>query len=58
VRAGDVYRVGEAVMQVGQPRQQCFKLAARRGVAELVPGVQESGLPGFYFRVLEKGPDR
>ena len=42
-------------MQVSQPRQPCFKLAARHGVKELALWVQETGKTGFYFRVLEEG---
>lgn len=55
VRIGDVYRVGEAVVQVSQPRQPCFKLAARHGVKELAAWVQETGFTGFYFRCLKPG---
>ena len=59
VCVGDVFRVGEphrgALVQVSQPRQPCFKLAARHGVKELALWVQETGLTGFYFRVLEEG---
>jgi MOSC domain-containing protein YiiM len=58
---GDVFRVAGpvgshgAVVQVSQPRQPCYKLAARHGVKKLALWVQESGLTGFYFRVLEEG---
>ena len=55
VCVGGLYGVGTAVVQVSQPRQPCFKLAARHGVKELALWVQETGLTGFYFRVLEKG---
>lgn len=55
---GDVYRVGGALVQVSQPRQPCFKLAARHGVPQLALWVQESGFTGFYFRVLEEGEVR
>lgn len=55
VCVGDVYGVGTAVVQVSQPRQPCFKLAARHGVKELALWVQATGLTGFYFRVLEEG---
>ena len=55
VCVGDVYRVGDAIVQVSQPRQPCFKLAARHGVKELAAWVQESGFTGFYFRCLEPG---
>jgi len=62
VRIGDVYRVGDpvrgATVQVSQPRQPCYKLAARHGVKELALWVQRTGLTGFYFRVLEEGEVR
>lgn len=52
---GDVYTVGGATVQVSQPRQPCFKLGARHGEPQLTLWVQESGLTGFYFRVLQVG---
>ncbi len=58
VYVGDVYRVGDAVVQVSQPRQPCFKMAARHGVKELAWWVQEIGFTGFYFRCLEPGEVR
>jgi len=42
-------------VQVSQPRQPCFKLAAHHGVKELALWVQETGKTGFYLRVLEEG---
>lgn len=58
VCVGDVYRVGGAVVQVSQPRQPCFKMAARHGVKELAWWVQKAGFTGFYFRCLEPGEVR
>jgi MOSC domain-containing protein YiiM len=55
---GDSYRVGNAILQVSQPRQPCFKLAARHGVKELALWVQETGFTGFYLRCLEAGEIR
>lgn len=56
---GDVFRVGDgdrgAVVQVSQPRQPCYKLAARHGEKRLALWVQQTGLTGFYFWVLEEG---
>ena len=52
---GDTYRWGEAVLQVSQPRQPCFKLSAVFGVPELPLLVQETGFTGYYFRVLQEG---
>lgn len=52
---GDVYRMGEALVQVSQPRQPCYKLSVKYGQPELPLMVQETGFTGFYFRVLEEG---
>lgn len=54
---GDVFSVGDrgAVAQVSQPRQPCYKLAARHGEKRLALWVQQTGLTGFYLRVLEEG---
>lgn len=52
---GDVYRIGRAVVQVSQPRQPCFKLAAKHGEKRMALWVQEAGFTGFYFRCLQPG---
>lgn len=55
VHIGDIFGVGEATVQVSQPRQPCFKLAARHEEPKLALWVQETGRTGFYFRCLEPG---
>lgn len=52
---GDILQVGNALMQVSQPRQPCATLAARYGRNDMVKLVVDSGRTGFYFRVLEGG---
>lgn len=52
---GDIFRLGTALTQVSQPRQPCRTLAARYGRDDLLKLVADSGLTGFYFRVLEEG---
>jgi MOSC domain-containing protein YiiM len=52
---GDVYGVGEAVVQVTQPRAPCFKIAARYGVPKMAVYVQQQSFTGFLLRVLEDG---
>ncbi|QDV66773.1 6-N-hydroxylaminopurine resistance protein [Rosistilla carotiformis] len=52
---GDVWSVGDAVVQVSQPRQPCWKLARRWGIKDLAYQVQQTGRTGWYFRVLEEG---
>lgn len=52
---GSVYQVGEAQIQVSQPRQPCFKLGIRfKTQSVLRPFVNELR-SGVYFRVLKPG---
>jgi MOSC domain-containing protein YiiM len=55
VHIGDVWRWGDAVLQVCQPRWPCFKLALHRGRADVVRQLRASGRTGWYLRVLEPG---
>lgn len=52
---GDRFRVGEALVEVTQARQPCWKLARRWGVRDMVDRVLRSGRSGWYFRTLEAG---
>lgn len=52
---GDVYEVGEALIQVSQPRVPCFKLAYRWRIKDLTARVQRSHRPGWYCRVMREG---
>ena len=52
---GDVFRVGDAVVQVSQPRTPCSKLAGKNGERLLTKWVGQSGYTGYYLRVLSEG---
>lgn len=52
---GDIYRFGSALLQVSQARQPCWKLDRRFGLKGLARQVQDSGMAGWYYRVLEPG---
>jgi MOSC domain-containing protein YiiM len=52
---GDVFRAGEAVLQVSQPRTPCSKLAGKNGQRLLPKWVGRTGYTGFYMRVLSEG---
>ena len=52
---GDVWRCGEVVFEVSQPRQPCWKLARRWKVKELPAIVVATGRSGWYLRVLQEG---
>ncbi|MED1303409.1 MOSC domain-containing protein [[Bacillus thuringiensis] serovar konkukian] len=51
----DTFELGQAIVQVTQPRQPCFKLAKKYNIPKLPLYFQETGYTGFYFRVLKEG---
>lgn len=55
VSIGDVFRVGDALVEVTQPRVPCYKLALKMGLPEFPKLFLASGRLGFYLRVLEEG---
>jgi len=52
---GDVFSFGGAVIQVTEPRNPCYKLAAKYDVPDLVVRMRDTGYTGFLLRVLEEG---
>ena len=52
---GDIYRIGEAEVQVSQPREPCWKLARRWRMKDLPKQAIANGRLGWYFRVLTEG---
>ncbi len=52
---GDTYAIGEALLQVSQPRQPCWKISARWRSPDLTARVEASGRTGWYLRVLREG---
>ena len=55
VHIGDVFRIGEALVEVSQPRVPCFKLGIKMRNPQIVRPFLESKRVGFYVRVLEEG---
>lgn len=55
VHIGDIFRIGELLVQVTQPRVPCFKLGIKMGDPRFVGIFRHSGRVGFYLRVLEGG---
>ncbi len=52
---GDVFQVGEAQLEVSEPRFPCFKLGIKFGEPKIIKLFLESELSGIYFRVLKEG---
>lgn len=55
VAIGDAFEVGDAIVQVSQPREPCWKLARRWGQADFIRRVLVTGRTGWYLRVLREG---
>jgi len=55
VCVGDVFRIGEAMVQVSQPRMPCAKLAGKNRSKMLPKLIANVGYTGFYMRVLSEG---
>ena len=55
VCVGDVFRIGEAAVQVSQPRMPCAKLAGKNSSKMLPKLIANVGYTGFYMRVLSEG---
>tara|TARA_R100001244_G_scaffold44182_2_gene39789 strand:- start:42272 stop:42925 length:654 start_codon:yes stop_codon:yes gene_type:complete len=52
---GDIFRVGEALIECSHARQPCWKLNHRFGKPDVLKTVVRTGRSGSYFRVLEEG---
>lgn len=52
---GDIFRWGDALIQVTQPRSPCFKLNYHFGISEMSSLMQSSGKMGWLYRVIVAG---
>ncbi|MCL6296494.1 MOSC domain-containing protein [Jejuia spongiicola] len=55
IHIGSIYKIGEALVQITQPREPCFKFGIKLGTQNALKQFIDSGLPGTYVRVLEEG---
>lgn len=52
---GDIYRWGETLIQVTQPRSPCFKLNFHFAISDMASQMQRSGKVGWLYRVIAPG---
>ncbi|KAA8748650.1 MOSC domain-containing protein [Priestia megaterium] len=52
---GDVYQMGDAIVQVTQGRVPCDTISKYNEEKHLLKKVVETSLTGYFFRVLEEG---
>lgn len=55
VYIGDIFRWGEALIQVTQPRSPCFKLNFHFGISDMASQMQNSGKTGWLYSVIAPG---
>lgn len=55
---GDIVRVGNALLQVSQPRVPCFKLNKRFNIPQFARYSQDNFITGWFYRVLQVGEIR
>ena len=55
IHVGDVFRAGDALVEVTQPRVPCYRLGIKMEDPQFPKRFLQSGLVGFYLRVLEQG---
>ena len=52
---GDIYKIGNALVQITQPREPCYKFGVKFGTQTVLKQFIEHGFPGTYVSVLEEG---
>jgi len=52
---GDIYRIGDSLVQVSQPRSPCWKINHKFDVEKLSIFIERRRITGWYYRVLEIG---
>ena len=52
---GDTYQIGEAQLQISQPRQPCFKFGDKMGRADALKEMIHTGFACAYLRVVGEG---
>ena len=52
---GDVFKLGEVILEVTKPREPCMKLGLRFGTQKVLKQFWNSSKSGIYFKVLQTG---
>ena len=55
IKIGNQYQIGEAIVEVSQPRQPCYKLGIRFGSQTIIKKFINTIYSGVYVRVLKNG---
>lgn len=52
---GDIYQLGDAIIQITQPRSPCYKLNYHLAIPDISQKLQETTYCGWLYRVIVEG---
>ncbi len=52
---GDRYQLGEAIVEVSEPRGPCYVIGIRYNYKQFPVHLQQTGFTGYYMRTIETG---
>ncbi len=52
---GDRYQLGEAIVEVSEPRGPCYVIGIRYNYKQFPIHLQQTGFTGYYFRTVKPG---
>ncbi|WP_436854626.1 MOSC domain-containing protein [Staphylococcus caeli] len=55
VHFGDQFQLGDAVIEVSEIREPCWKIQEKYKISDLVKRMSKTCKTGFYFRVIQEG---
>lgn len=55
IYVGNIYKLGEVILEVTKPREPCFKLGLRFGTQDILKQFWNSTKCGMYFKVIDTG---
>lgn len=55
LKIGDTFQIGDAIIQITQPRQPCYKMGIKFNSPKMVNDFRLGHSPGIYVRVLKEG---
>lgn len=55
INIGDIYKIGNALVKITQPREPCYKFGVKFGSQGVLKQFIAHGRPGTYVSVLEEG---
>lgn len=55
VYIGSRFKIGQTLVEIAQPREPCWKLSENTNNKKMLKFIIDSGLTGWYCRVIEEG---